>query len=108
MKMCNCRCQSLVRAGSNPRQSTSPPNRSISSSQAAARSSRAVGIVGGIEFFEKLVSQQLHAHRGYFAKLDRRASVSMQVLLACGQGVKGVTGPVQDRLDIALNANCIH
>ena len=72
------------------------------------RAAGAVGLGRGIELFEELVAQQLHAHRGHFAELDRRAAVGEQILVARGQRVKGMAGFVQDGLHVALQADGVH
>ena len=41
---------------------------------------------------EELVAQQLHAHRGHFAELDRRVAIVSQGLITGGKNVESVTG----------------
>ena len=68
----------------------------------------AVRVGGGIKFLDEFVAEQFHAHRGDFAKFNRRAAVGVQILVARRQRVKGVAGLVQDRLHVALQADGVH
>ena len=72
------------------------------------RTPRSVGLRHGVELFEELVAQQLHAHRSHLAELDRRVAISEQILVARGQRVKGMAGFVQDGFHVPLQADGIH
>src|SRR5579872_4561096 len=68
----------------------------------------AIGLGCGIKFFEEFIAEQFHGHGSHFAKLNRRAAISIEVLPARGLGVKSMAGLVQDRFDVPLHANGIH
>ena len=69
---------------------------------------RAPGVARLIELFNKFIAEQFHAHGGDFTEFNRGAAVGVEVFAARGQGVKGVSGFVQDGFDVALNADGVH
>ena len=61
-----------------------------------------------VKLAEVFAAEQLHRHRGDFAKLDRRVAVRVQRLVLASHGVKRMSGLVQQRLDVALHADGVH
>src|SRR5437879_6253474 len=64
-----------------------------------------IGFRFSIKLLEKFVSKEFHAHRSHFTEFNRRAPIMIEILLARSQSMEGMTGLVQDRFDIALDAD---
>ena len=56
----------------------------------------AIGFRRRIEFLQKLIPEQFHAHRRHFAKLDRRAAIGIQVFVTRRQRMERMAGFVQN------------
>jgi hypothetical protein len=66
------------------------------------------GAAGGrrvVEGIEVIAGEQLHAHAGDLAELERRGAVPDQGLVGAGEGVEGVAALVQEGQEVVVAAD---
>src|SRR5258706_13635671 len=69
---------------------------------------RAICFGRRIEFLQELVSQQFHAHRCHFAKLDGCAAIGINILATRGERMKSVASFMEHRINVPLQAHSVH